>query len=146
MQHLLPGLGRSPGEENGNPLQYSCLANIVDKGAWWAIVHGVAKESDVTQWLNNKLPLSRFRHKENTGKIKVWNFPLLLKYSPLTISHITTEWYYEYFHITEYKDQSFPPIALILKEFWYLRGMTESIPHGYGGTIVCSLNSKPQLK
>ena len=38
-----PGLGRSPGEGNGNPLQYSCLENSMDWGAWWAIVHGVAK-------------------------------------------------------------------------------------------------------
>ena len=40
---LIPGLGRSPGEGNGNPLQYSCLENPVDKGAWWATVHRVAK-------------------------------------------------------------------------------------------------------
>ena len=37
------GLGRSPGEGNGNPLQYSCLENPMDRGAWWAAVHGVAK-------------------------------------------------------------------------------------------------------
>ena len=42
---LIPGSGRSPGEGNGNPLQYSCLENPMDRGAWWAIVHGVA-ESD----------------------------------------------------------------------------------------------------
>ena len=40
---LIPGLGRSPGEGNGNPLQYSCLENSMDWGAWWATVHGVAK-------------------------------------------------------------------------------------------------------
>ena len=40
---LIPGLGRSPGEGNGNPLQYSCLENPMDKGAWWATVHKVAK-------------------------------------------------------------------------------------------------------
>ena len=39
----IPGLGRSPGEGNGNPLQYSCLKHPMDGGAWWAIVHGVAK-------------------------------------------------------------------------------------------------------
>ena len=44
----LPVLGRSPGEENGNQLQYSCLGNAMDKGAWWAIVHRVSKESDMT--------------------------------------------------------------------------------------------------
>ena len=40
---LIPGLGRSPGEGNGHPLQYSCLENSIDRGAWGAIVHGVAK-------------------------------------------------------------------------------------------------------
>ena len=39
----IPGLGRSPGEGNGNPLQYSCLENSMDRGAWQAAVHGVAK-------------------------------------------------------------------------------------------------------
>ena len=39
----IPGLGRSPGEGNGNPLQYFCLGNSMDRGAWWATVHGVAK-------------------------------------------------------------------------------------------------------
>ena len=37
------GSGRSPGEGNGNPFQYSCLGNPIDRGAWWATVHGVAK-------------------------------------------------------------------------------------------------------
>ena len=40
---LIPGSGRSPGEGNGNPLQYPCLENPMDGGAWWATVHGVAK-------------------------------------------------------------------------------------------------------
>ena len=39
----IPGSGRSPGVENGNPLQYSCLGNPMGRGAWWAIVHGVEK-------------------------------------------------------------------------------------------------------
>ena len=38
----IPGLGRSPKEGNGNPLQYSCLENPMDRGAWWAMAHGVA--------------------------------------------------------------------------------------------------------
>ena len=40
---LIPGSGRSSGEGSGNPLQYSCLGNSVDRGAWWTTVHGVAK-------------------------------------------------------------------------------------------------------
>ena len=42
-QVRFPGQGRSPGEGNGNPLQYSCLENSMDRGAWWATVHGVSK-------------------------------------------------------------------------------------------------------
>ena len=40
---LIPGLGRSSAEGNDNPLQYSCLENSMDRGAWWATTHGVAK-------------------------------------------------------------------------------------------------------
>ena len=39
----IPGLGRSPGEGNGNPLQYPCLENLMDREAWWIAVHGVTK-------------------------------------------------------------------------------------------------------
>ena len=46
---LIPGLERSPREENGNPLQYSCLGNPMDRGAWRATVYGVTKESDTTE-------------------------------------------------------------------------------------------------
>ena len=42
------GSGRSPGEGNGNPFQYSCLENTKDRGAWRARIHGVTKELDVT--------------------------------------------------------------------------------------------------
>ena len=45
---LIPGLGISPGEGNGNPLQYSCLENSIGRGAWWATVHGVI-ELDMTE-------------------------------------------------------------------------------------------------
>ena len=48
-QGSIPGLGRSPGEGNGNLLQYSCLENSMDGGAWWSTVHGGHKESDTTE-------------------------------------------------------------------------------------------------
>ena len=44
----IPGLGRSPGERHSNPLQYSCLENPMERGAWWATVHK-AIESDITE-------------------------------------------------------------------------------------------------
>ena len=46
----ISGLGRSPGEGHGNPLQYSCLENSKDRGVWWATVHGVTKS---WTWLSN---------------------------------------------------------------------------------------------
>ena len=55
---LIPGLGRSPEDGSGNPLQYSCLGNSTDRGAWWAAVHGDARESDTTEQLNNKTGIS----------------------------------------------------------------------------------------
>ena len=47
---LIPGLGKSPGEENGNPLQYSCLENPMGRGSWQATVHGVAESGTTDQW------------------------------------------------------------------------------------------------
>ena len=49
----IPGLGRSSGEGNGNPFQYPCLGNPVDRGSWRVIVHGVTKELDTTLQLNH---------------------------------------------------------------------------------------------
>ena len=46
----IPRSGRSPGEGNGNPLQYSCLKNLMDRGAWWATVHGLVNSQT---WLSN---------------------------------------------------------------------------------------------
>ena len=48
-----PGWRRSPEEGNGNPPQYSCLGNPMDRGTWWATFQGVEKESDMTWWLTN---------------------------------------------------------------------------------------------
>ena len=50
---LIPGSGRSPGEENGNPLQYSCLGNPMERGAWQVTVYGVAKVLNTMERLNN---------------------------------------------------------------------------------------------
>jgi len=53
----MPGWGRSPGGGNGNPLQYSCLGNPMDRGDWQAIVQGVAKEFNTTERLINNIPI-----------------------------------------------------------------------------------------
>ena len=52
----IPGSGRAPGEGNGNPLQYSCLENPMEGGAWWATVHGTAKSCT---WLSERLQFMR---------------------------------------------------------------------------------------
>ena len=49
----IPGVGRPPGEGNGNPLQSSCLENSMERGAWWATVHGGHKELDTTERLHS---------------------------------------------------------------------------------------------
>ena len=56
----IPGSGRSPGEGNGNPLQYSCLKNPTDRGAWWATAHGVAKSQTQTERLTLSLSCKFF--------------------------------------------------------------------------------------
>ena len=50
---LIPELGRSSGEGNGNPLHSSCLENSIDRGPWWATVYGVTKEAEMTKRLSN---------------------------------------------------------------------------------------------
>ena len=58
----IPGLGQSPRERNGKPLQYSCLGNTVDKGAWQAAIQEVTKELDTTQQLNNSNNIHTHTH------------------------------------------------------------------------------------
>ena len=60
---LIPGLGRSPGGGHGDPLQYSCLENPVDKGTWWTMVHRVT-ESDTTE-------VTARRHSSGGQKLKI---------------------------------------------------------------------------
>ena len=66
---LIPGSGRSPGEENGNPLQYSCLGNPMDGGAWWAAVqqsqrvrHDLALNNNIHVYTNTRIPMNTQRH------------------------------------------------------------------------------------
>ena len=69
---LIPGLGRSPGDGYGNPPQYSCLENPMDRGAWRATVHGITKELTIT------FILDQFIH----------SLPLLFATKTLSCSHI----------------------------------------------------------
>ena len=59
----IPGSGRSPGEGNGNPLQYSCLENPMDRGAWWATVHGVANsQTRLRDFTHSLIGIKSIRH------------------------------------------------------------------------------------
>ena len=73
----IPGLGRSPGEGNGNLLQHSCLENPMDRGACWATVHGGRKESDMTEWL-------RFRFRDDHTE---WNKSIRERQIPYDITY-----------------------------------------------------------
>ena len=68
----IPGSGRSPGEGNGNPLQYSCLENSTDRGAWWAAIHGVAKVG----------------HDRACTQGSLWHYPLFIP----AYFHSRTQW------------------------------------------------------
>ena len=61
---LIPGSGRSPGEGNGNPLQYSCLENPMDGGVWWATVHGVAKSQTGLSNFTSLVHMTKVRKKK----------------------------------------------------------------------------------
>ena len=68
---LIPESGRSPGEGNGNPLQYSCWGNSLDRDDWRATVHGVTKESDMTSRLNN----NKVQNKRRGENCEAYHFP-----------------------------------------------------------------------
>ena len=68
----IPGLGRSPGTGNGNPLLYSCLENQMDRGAWWATVHGVAKS-------RTRLSSHTHIHSDKIGNIPLYSSEQILE-------------------------------------------------------------------
>ena len=69
----IPGSWRSPGEENGNPLQYSCLRNPMDREAWWATVYEVSKSQTwVFEWLNNNNYNTNNSNNKNDNKVNIF--------------------------------------------------------------------------
>ena len=80
----IPGLRRSPGEGNGNPLQYSCLKNLMDRGAWQATVHRITKSQTWLKWLSKHACMMQPDILCSIYSILLYSF--LLKYSWFTIS------------------------------------------------------------
>ena len=67
------GPGRSPGEGNGSPLQYSCMGNPMDRGAWWAIVHGIAESwAGLKRLSNNSSEVGRSLERLEVDTVLVW--------------------------------------------------------------------------
>ena len=77
---LVPGLGRFPGEGNGHPLQYSCLENSMDKGAWWATVNGVTKSQTQLSNYHLHFSLSCAAETNNTGSWRPINILMFTGY------------------------------------------------------------------
>ena len=82
----IPESGRSPGEGGDNPLQYSCLGNSIDRRAWWATVHEIAKESDTTWWLNKNNPLQGIQTSNFCSNKSCWKPGLPQSLSCLWVS------------------------------------------------------------
>ena len=75
------GQGRSPGEGNWNPLQYSCLENSMDRGVWWTTVYEVTKESDTTE---HTVQIYTTIYKINTNEVLLYSTGNSTQYSVIT--------------------------------------------------------------
>ena len=106
---LIPGLGRSPGERNGNPLQHSCLENPMDGGAWLATVHGVAKSrtrlSDFTFTVTLRLTFWRIAKLFSTVVMHFTFPPATHKCSNFStfLPIIVIVCFFDYYHPNEYE-------------------------------------------
>ena len=67
----IPGSGRSPGGGNGNRFQFSCQENPMDRGAWWAMVHGVTESGTQLKWLSSSIPafIIKLKHRACPGQL-----------------------------------------------------------------------------
>ena len=75
---LIPELGRSPGEGNGNPIQYSCLGNSMDRGAWWATLHGVTKSQTGLKRLSMDTCIHIMTHHFSISNIYHWRIKIFV--------------------------------------------------------------------
>ena len=99
----IPGSGRSPGEGNGNPFQYSCLGNPIDRGAWWATVHGVTKS---WTWFSHRATTTVKERSFSTCHLKICPIWVDSESSPAFLEHLVS-WN------TDYLERSTPFIFIL---------------------------------
>ena len=105
-----PGSGRSPGEGNGNPRQYSCLENPVDGGAWWATVHGMAKSYGLTNSTVMCIPWGETRTLDQACTIVSWLLLFISAAPPSPTSQLFGLGRYNSGRVLEAKWRLFPVI------------------------------------
>ena len=119
---LIPGLGRSPGEGNGNPLQYSCLGNSMGWGARPTVVHGVAKESDTTLGLN----INKIYFQDNLFFFSnILNFLFFIRVEPINIVVIDSG--------KQWRDSAIHVHASILSQ----TSLLSRLPHNIEQSSMC---------
>ena len=99
----IPGLGISPEKGNGNPLQYSCLENSTDRGAWWTTVHGVTKESHMTEQLKNsnfENETASHVHKVSSSGLALTEVSLISALSIFTLEFQTNSSHFQCEHLS----------------------------------------------
>ena len=108
---LIPESGKSPGEGNGNPLQYSCQGNIMDRRAWWAIVHGVSRVGYdlATEQQQNECSFAILNYAKSS-------LPVLCKWNSKAwgTAHLLTTWFTKYLKPTTAQKKESPLKILLL--------------------------------
>ena len=154
---LIPGLGRSSGEGNGNPLQYSFLENPTDRGAWWAAVHRVIKSQTWLKQLSThpktekvtlSLRISGFSHFAwPRMNLFVWNWPwtvTLLVPQPSQVAGLVTslQWTVKYVGKSPYIHASQGEIGVETQaKASYLYLLPRNLYHLYKPLCACSIMS-----
>ena len=129
----IPGLGRSPRRGNGNPLQYFCLESPVDRGTWWAIVHGVTKSRILlSDWGHTHTFMCEWEHLS-------WIFIFFYSFSPFSVlwfHNYVIQWYLDFRESVILAVQTFTPWRYYLLIF--------STSHKQQSTFQFSVNTPRQ--
>ena len=124
----IPGSERSPGGGSSNPLQYSCLKNPMDRGAWWATVHRVAKELDTTYWLKQQRTTTNFWARHTCFTVQTISLCMLVWASIFCFFLFNQIFKGRYFSKYSFRNKSsksisiFQSITLIMSFLWFSVG------------------------